>query len=402
MKNVNGLGDPADFGERAGQGGRLVPDLERPHDTRRLGMPEFQRAGEADDIRPVFADQREIDGAFAKAVERAVIGFPVNPPQLGVAEVGQARTELVAKQPEEIEHGIGIRCCVGHEFDRLQLGFRLEEKGEQHQAVAQGAGNHNAVQAAELVGQQIVPGHAARLAEILRVWPGMDGTRWRGEAHAVRRGDIASAPDFDERQRGVGGYDPRTGGRDGFWPDEVLTDPGQSFAAERGHILPADRLEADIVCFGDQGGAQAGFEMFYPCLPLAEMGEGFGKTSSLHDFQEQIGHAGLRHASLNCRPQSAQAFRILQPVERCDHNAGFAVHGLKAQIGVARRSIRDSAVGAIEQLCQDCDFGSCRAAIAAGFPARATRAIRSRLAAGTPRGGDGRRSNARMASSLSR
>ncbi len=77
MKNVDGLGDPADFGERAGQGSRLVPDLERPHDARRLEMPEFQRAGEADDIRPVFADQREIDGAFAEVVERAVIGFPV-------------------------------------------------------------------------------------------------------------------------------------------------------------------------------------------------------------------------------------------------------------------------------------------------------------------------------------
>jgi hypothetical protein len=45
---------------------------------------------------------------------------------------------------------------VGHEFHRLQLGLLFEEEGEQHQAVAQGAGNHDAVQAAELVGQQIV------------------------------------------------------------------------------------------------------------------------------------------------------------------------------------------------------------------------------------------------------
>jgi hypothetical protein len=74
-------------------------------------------------------------------------------------------------------------------------------------------------------------------------------------------------------------------------------------------------------------------------------------------FQEQIGHAGLRHASLNYRPQSAQTFRILQPVERRDHNAALAVHGLKAQIGVARRPIRNSALGAIEQLRQGCDFG---------------------------------------------
>ena len=299
----------------------------------------------------------EIDGAFAEAVERAVIGFPVDPPEPGVAEVGQAWAELVAKQPEQAEHRVGIGGGVGHEFDRLQLGLLFEEKGEQHQAVAQGAGDHDAVQAAELVGQQIVPGHAAGLAEILRVRPGMDGARRGGEAHAVRRGDIAGTPEFDERQRGVGGHDPRIGGRDGFRPDEVLADPGQALAPERGNILPADRLDADIAGFGDQGGAQAGVEMLYPGLPLAEMGEGLGKAGALHDFQEQVWHAGLRHAPLNGRPQGAQAFRILQPVERRDHDAGLAVHGLEAQIGVARSPVSDSAVGAIEQLRQGGDLG---------------------------------------------
>ena len=299
----------------------------------------------------------QIDGAFADAVERAVVGFPVDPPQPGVAEVGQARAELVAEQPEQAKHRIGVRGGVGHEFDRLQFGLLFEEKGEQHQAVAQGAGNDDAVQAAELVGQQVVPGHAAGLAEILRVRPGMDGARRGGEAHAVRRGDIAGTPDFGERQRGVGGHDPRTGGRDGFRADEVLADPGQALPPECRNILPADRLDADIAGFGDQGGAQAGLEMLYPGLPLAEMGEGLGKAGALHDFQEQVRHAGLWHSSLNGRPQGAQAFRVLQPVERRDDNAGFAVHGLKAQIGVARGPVSDSAVGAIEQLRQGGDLG---------------------------------------------
>ena len=49
VKDVDGLGDPADFGERARQGGRLVLHLKGPHDARRLEMPEFQRAGEADE-----------------------------------------------------------------------------------------------------------------------------------------------------------------------------------------------------------------------------------------------------------------------------------------------------------------------------------------------------------------
>jgi hypothetical protein len=52
-QDVDCLGDPADFGERARQGGRLVPHLKGSHDAGRLEMPEFQRAGEADEIRPV-------------------------------------------------------------------------------------------------------------------------------------------------------------------------------------------------------------------------------------------------------------------------------------------------------------------------------------------------------------
>src|SRR5208283_6194362 len=101
------LGDPADFGKRASQTGGFIPDLECSHDSRRLEMPEFQRADKADHIGPVFPDQHEIDGAFAEAIERAVIGFPVNLPQPGVTEVSQPRAELVAKQPEQTEHRIG-------------------------------------------------------------------------------------------------------------------------------------------------------------------------------------------------------------------------------------------------------------------------------------------------------
>jgi hypothetical protein len=168
---VDCLGDPADFGKRARQGRWFIPDLQCAHDTRRLEMPEFQRAGEADHIGPVFADQREIDGAFAEAVERAVIGLPVNPPQPGITEVSEPRAELVAKQPEQTKHRIGIGGGVGHEFHWLQLGFLFEEKGEQHQAVPQGAGNHDAVQAAELVGQQIVPSHPSRLTEYFGFGP---------------------------------------------------------------------------------------------------------------------------------------------------------------------------------------------------------------------------------------
>lgn len=53
VKNVDRLGDPADFGECARRGGRLIFHLKGPHDAHRLEMPEFQRASETDHIRPV-------------------------------------------------------------------------------------------------------------------------------------------------------------------------------------------------------------------------------------------------------------------------------------------------------------------------------------------------------------
>jgi hypothetical protein len=153
-QNVDRLGDPADFRECPCQCGGLIPDLECPHDSRSPEMPEFQRARKADHIRPVIADQSKIDGAYAKAVERAVIGFPVDAPQLHITQISQPGTELVAKQPEQAKHGVGICGGVGHDLHRLELGFLFKQKGEQHQAVAQGARHHDAIQAAELVGQQ--------------------------------------------------------------------------------------------------------------------------------------------------------------------------------------------------------------------------------------------------------
>jgi hypothetical protein len=48
VKNMDCLGDPADFGKRTSQTGRFVLDLECSHDSRRLEMPKFQRADETD------------------------------------------------------------------------------------------------------------------------------------------------------------------------------------------------------------------------------------------------------------------------------------------------------------------------------------------------------------------
>src|ERR1700677_3099268 len=97
--------------------------------------------------------------------------------------------------------------------------------------------------------------------------------------------------------------------------------------------------------------------MLYPGLPLTEMREGLGEAGALHDFQEEIGHAGLWHSSLNFGTQYAQAFRIFEPIEGRDHNARLSFRRLKAQIGIARSPFSSSAVSAIEPFCQASDFG---------------------------------------------
>jgi hypothetical protein len=56
-----------------------------------------QNPGLVPKIGPVIPDQRQIDGAFAKTVGRAAIGFPVDPPRPGVTRIVQPPTELVAK-----------------------------------------------------------------------------------------------------------------------------------------------------------------------------------------------------------------------------------------------------------------------------------------------------------------
>jgi hypothetical protein len=67
VKNMDCLGDPVDFGKCASETGGFIPDLECSHDSRRLEMLEFQRAGEADHMRPeanpalALCDRRSTD-----------------------------------------------------------------------------------------------------------------------------------------------------------------------------------------------------------------------------------------------------------------------------------------------------------------------------------------------------
>src|SRR3546814_3157224 len=53
---------------------------------------------------------------------------------------------------------------VGHNLQRIELGFLLQQESQDDQTVAQGAGDDRSGQPAELIGNHVVPSDAALLA----------------------------------------------------------------------------------------------------------------------------------------------------------------------------------------------------------------------------------------------
>ena len=225
-------------------------------------------------------DELDVDPVAGQAVERAVVGGPVDAPEAGIADVGEPGAELVAQEPEQPEHRVSVGCSIGHDFRGFEVGFLVEQQSQDEQAVAQCAGHHDGVQAGELVGDEVVVGDAAAGAEVLGIGSGVDGVAGCDEADAVGRGHLAASPDVGDRQGVLRRDDPGVGGSDSFGPNEVLADPGQPVAAEC-RLVGADHwLEADVAGLGDQRTAQAGGELLDARMALADMGKGVGETGA--------------------------------------------------------------------------------------------------------------------------
>ena len=184
-KHVERLDDPAKLLQRPRETRRPVIGLERSHQPRSLNQAELQRTGQAQKIIPMLCNEGHPHFMRGEIVERAVIGFWIDPPEPGAADIGDARAELVARQPENAEDHVGISARVGHDFGRLKLGFLFEHDAQQHETVAQRARNGDRVEAGKLVGDEVAVGDAALLPKIFRVWPGMNGANRRHEAQTV-------------------------------------------------------------------------------------------------------------------------------------------------------------------------------------------------------------------------
>ena len=254
---------------------------------------------------------------------------------------------------EDAEDRVGVGPGVRHDFGRLQFGLLLQHDGEQHQAVAQGAGHGDAVQAGELVGDQVVERDPALLAEVARVRPGMDRANRHHEAQPVGGRHVAAAPGLGERDAVLGGDQRGVGAGQRFGPDVVLPHPAQSRPAQCGRVEPDQRLEPRIARLGQQHGADAGGDVAGPCAALAGMGEPVGKTGAGLHLKQQLGQIYPWQARGDRGLERDQAGRFLEFVEGGQDQLGAVhMHGrVLGQVG------RGAPVGCIQALGKPRDLG---------------------------------------------
>src|SRR3546814_5594391 len=92
-------------------------------------------------VGPVFPNQIDFDPAPGNLIELSVARLAVDAPQLRAADVRQTGAESVAQEPEQAENCVGIGSGVGHNLQRIELGFLLQQESQDDQTVAQGAGD---------------------------------------------------------------------------------------------------------------------------------------------------------------------------------------------------------------------------------------------------------------------
>lgn len=64
-------------------------------------------------------------------VEEAIIGRGVHPPVACAANIGDARTEAIAQEPEETKDHIGLGARVSHNLVGSKFGGLFQDEGQQ-------------------------------------------------------------------------------------------------------------------------------------------------------------------------------------------------------------------------------------------------------------------------------
>jgi hypothetical protein len=90
------------------------------------------------------------------------------------------------QQPEEPEDDVGIACRVGHELPRLQFGLVLKQTIQDVRRIVERAGDHDAMEAGELIAGKIVVGDPTLHMEIFAVVTSVEGAHGNHEPESIR------------------------------------------------------------------------------------------------------------------------------------------------------------------------------------------------------------------------
>jgi hypothetical protein len=96
-------------------------------------------AGQPQQVGPVRADPTEVDPAAGGGGERAVVRARVDPPQLGVGQIGQLWAVVKAEQSHQPAHHVAVRAGVADDDLRAAAAVLAVDQVDHVQRVARGA-----------------------------------------------------------------------------------------------------------------------------------------------------------------------------------------------------------------------------------------------------------------------
>lgn len=123
-----------------------------------------------------------------------VIRFWIDPPKMRVPHIRDSWAETISQQPKEPEHNIGLCAGVCHDFSWIEFRLLFQHHGEQHQAVAQRAGNHYTGESRELIGDEIATRDSVPHAEVFGIGASVNGSNRDHGAQTIGESHLAAAP----------------------------------------------------------------------------------------------------------------------------------------------------------------------------------------------------------------
>ncbi len=273
----------------------------------------------------------------------------VDPPHLGIGDVGVPGGELVAADREHPVHDVGVAALVRRDdlgvLGRVQPVDRVQDE----QRVPQSSRHQQPAQPHHLVRYRVQPRGPARPlpgAEVERRRAGVQGLDRDHEPHPVDRGDVAAAPVGGDADPGLRVDQAGGGGGDALAVEVALLHPQQPALGQRRDPRLDHGHQADVAGAGHQQRSQRDVEVIAAQVragdvphPVEHAGPGVGLQQQLGvvDARQQRGHRIVDRAEPLRRRGGLQPGYV-QPAVPDGH------------FRVVRQPRRDLRVGVIDKL----------------------------------------------------